>query len=424
MLRARFHGLSFLAAAAALSCQSADATSDSHAAAGGGGAVGGAGSLVGGSPGGAGAATGGTGGGPNAEVGTDAGAMPVLKPELLVATYLGGSADQFITEVGFDDAGNIFGKSDAFTLTYDATLNGKVTGDVSVAMDTKTFPVNYPLPKGGLSTNTLADPRNGQTYTWGTHPNVASKGVLCPDNCTGLCTAGVEVTPLLQMAFVTSSAGWKLWNYDWKSCVTACAVADSRGYDLWLNADGKLGVMLWTDGGDTPLLQDPKDVSKKGTFYDGSFGESPGGRGVLFAVIDPAAGDVPSGTWLNTHAVFHTHDDWGRVYITKAIPIRYGHSDTPDPSNPFAMSDQATTGLYVLRPDMKQPEVNVYLGGDPATCADPMNGLQLFDAVALRGNLLVMAGTTCVSDLKTTANAVQKTPGGGQDGFFVVLKLW
>jgi hypothetical protein len=353
-----------------------------------------------------------------------AGAVPVITPQLLVATYVGGSGDQFITDVGLDDAGNVYGKAGAFSVTYDATLAGTISGDVGAAMDIKTFPVNYPLPKGSLSTNTLADPRNGQTYTWGTHPNVASKGVLCPDNCKGLCTPGVEVTPLLQMAFVTSSAGWKLWNYDWKGCVAACAVADSRGYDLWLNAGGKLGVMLWTDGGDTPLLQDPQDVSKVGTFYGGSFGESPGGRGVLFAVIDPAVGDVPSGTWLNTHAVFHTHDDWGRVYVTKAIPIRYGHSSTPNPTNPFGMSEKATTGLLVLQPDMKQPEVNVYLGGDPATCADPMNGLQLFDAIALRGNLLAMAGTTCVTDLKTTHNAVQKKSGGGQDGFFVLLKLW
>ena len=86
------------------------------------------------------------------------------------------------------------------------------------------------------------------------------------------------------------------------------------------------------------------------------------------------------------------------------------------------MSSRADSGLFVLRADFKQPETHFYLGGDPASCV--ANGVQSFDAVALRGNILALAGTTCVTDLKTTPNAVQPAPGGGQDGFLVILKLW
>jgi hypothetical protein len=104
--------------------------------------------------------------------------------------------------------------------------------------------------------------------------------------------------------------------------------------------------------------------------------------------------------------------------------MRYGHSDVPDPTNPWAQSGSAESGLFVLDPQFKQPDFHAYLGGDKTTCPSPDTATQLFDAIALRGNLLVMAGTSCVTDLATTPNAVQKASGGGQDGLFAVVKLW
>jgi len=67
---------------------------------------------------------------------------------------------------------------------------------------------------------------------------------------------------------------------------------------------------------------------------------------------------------------------------------------------------------------------------DAATCTSVTRsiealGSQFLPELALRADgLLVMAGTTCAQDLKVTDNAVQKTPGGAQDGFLVVLRLW
>jgi len=356
--------------------------------------------------------------------GGGSGSAPPIAPTLLVSTYVGGAGDQYITDLAFDTSGHLTAKMGAATITYDTSaLTGTTTGDLSATMDATKFPVNYPLPQGGLSTNTTTDARNGQTYTWGTHPNVGKSGTVCPDQCKGECTPGSSQPGLLQMAFVTSSVGWKLWDFDWDHCVQECVVADSRGYDLFPVANGKVGVMLWTDGGDTPLLHGPSDVTQTATFTQGSFGENPGGMGILFALLDPANGTVSGGTWLATHATYHTTDPWGRVYITKAIPIRYGKSALPQPTNPFAMSTNATSGLFVLRPDFTQPETHFYLGGDPGTCAGS-NGIQLFDAVALSGNLLALAGTTCATDLATTPNAVQAKLGGGQDGFLIILKLW
>lgn len=350
---------------------------------------------------------------------------PTLNPELIVLSYVGGQGDQYLERVEFSAAGDISASAAGFAVKYDArAFTGSVSGDIASAMDITKFPVNFPLPKGGLSTNKYTDVRNGQTYTWGTHPNVAHGGTICPDQCNGLCKPGDTVAAFLQMAFVTSDKGWKLWDFTWDSCVSACEVADSRGYDLWPSANGKVGAMLWTDGGDTPLRHDPLDVAKPASFLKGAFGDSPGGRGVLFALIDPETGHVDSGTFLNTHAVFHAQDEWGRVYISKSVPIRYGASPLPQPTNPWAQSNTAETGLFVLNSQFNQPEFHAYLGGNKASCANPDTGIQLFNAIALRGNLLVMAGTTCVTDLPTTANAVQKTSGGGQDGFFAIIKLW
>ena len=229
--------------------------------------------------------------------------MPALSPTLLFATYEGGVGDQFVQDVGFDDRGLAYANGKGFSVTFDPTAGtGQITGDVSQAMDMTTFKQKPDLPKGGLSTNTLVDPRNGQTYTWGTHPNVAKSGVLCPSQCAGTCTVGQAVTPLLQMAFLKSSAGWHDWDFSWNDCVNSCVIADSRGYDLWLSARGEIAGMSWTDGGDTPMKRDPKDVNKESPeFLKGSFGSDPGGMGTLFFRADPASGNVLSGTWLATH---------------------------------------------------------------------------------------------------------------------------
>lgn len=352
--------------------------------------------------------------------------MPAIAPKLLFATYAGGGGDQYFQDVGFDDKGNAYARGQGFSVTFDAAAGaGVLTGDVGQAMDMAAFKQKPDLPKGGLSTNTLADPRNGQTYTWGTHPNVAKAGVLCPSQCAGTCSVGQAVTPLLQMAFLTSSAGWKNWDFGWTDCVNACAIADSRGYDVWLSARGEIAGMYWTDGGDTPMKRDPHDVNKaKAAFLEGSFGTDPGGMGTLFFRVDPTRGEVLSGTWLASHVLFHTHDDWGRVYVTKALKKRYGESTNPDPTNPFAMSTKASSGLMILGPDLRQPELNAYIGGDTATCADAANGVQVIGAIARKGNLVALGGTTCATDFPTSANAVQKKSGGGQDAFFVVVKLW
>lgn len=360
---------------------------------------------------------------------------PAIVPKLVLSTYLGGAGDQFFSRLAFDPAGNLVATMDSTaddagaavstTIAYDAAFaHGVVTGSTSTPMDIGEFRVTYPLPQGGLSTNTYTDSRNGQTYTWGTHPNVASGNTLCPAQCQGECTVGQPQADFLQMAFVTSSAGWKLWDFDWTDCVQECEVADSRGYDLWPVPGGKIGVMLWSDGGDTPLLQNPTDVTKSETFTATSFGASPGGMGILLALIDPVAGTVTGGTFLPTHAAYHTADPWGREYIAKALPIRYGKSSLPQPTNPFNMSTNADTGLFVLGADFSEPEIHFYLGGDPATCPTGSAGIQEFDAIALSGNMLALAGTTCATGIVTTPNAVQSAAGGGQDGFLVVLKLW
>ena len=90
-----------------------------------------------------------------------------------------------------------------------------------------------------------------------------------------------------------------------------------------------------------------------------------------------------------------------------------------DSTNPFGMSTDSGAGLFVLRPDLSRPELSVRLGGKAAG----ETGCEKFGRLALHDNILVLGGTTAAGGLRTV-NALQTKPGGEQDGFVVVLRLW
>ena len=197
----------------------------------------------------------------------------------------------------------------------------------------------------------------------------------------------------LQQPTLVSSVGWQWWN--WTEEQTGDLRADSRGYDLSLMPNGQVLAIAWTDGGNSTLTRDPQDLSKELEATKGSLMASAAGLATLFVLADPAAGRPVSGTFLYTTCMNRAVDRYGRVYLTDKI----GKNATP--TNLFEQPAGAAAGLAVLRPDLKQLELNVVLG---AACGD--GAKSTLASVAVRDNILVLGGTSCTSPIASSQNAV------------------
>jgi hypothetical protein len=170
----------------------------------------------------------------------------------------------------------------------------------------------------------------------------------------------------------------------------------------------RIGVLLWTDGGNSTLTRDPRDLTKPNPIEGmNPWRGSAGGMATLYMLIDAKDGTPLSGTFVRSHATFRAVDTWGRVYIPYC-----------GDGNPFGVPDTAGAGLLVLQPDLLRPELQIRLGGKGGE-----TGQEALGYLAIQNEFLVMGGTTCARGLKTV-NPVQPAHGGGQDGFLVILKLW
>jgi serine/threonine-protein kinase len=318
-------------------------------------------------------------------------AAPPLAPKLLVCTRVGGKGDQHIRKVGFA-RGTVYGSGEGFRVVYDAqSLRGRAIGNVDTHDDERYNP--RPLPPSDPGKE-LADPRNGQTYRVGYR----------------------QVDPVLQQPFLESSAGWKLWGLGIDDIRTRTKTvrwgpltADTRAYDCWLMPGGKIGVKCWTDGGNSVLTRDPRDVRKPNPIegMDPFRGEA-GGMASLFMLVDPKDGAPLSGTFIRSHVTHQAVDEFGRVYL----PFAQAGS-----RNPFGMAEKTRAGLFVLKASLLGPELNIRIGG---------GGEERFGVIALKDNLLVLGGWVEggeADDFKAV-NAVQDDAGEGKDGFFVVIRLW
>jgi hypothetical protein len=217
-----------------------------------------------------------------------------------------------------------------------------------------------------------------------------------------------------------STAGWRLWGWNYqdihdtfKSVRWGPLMSDSLIYHVWLMPEGKIGALLWTDSGNSALTRDPRDLAKENAAVEsgGAMQAGAGGVASLFMLIDPTAGTPLSGTFVYTMPMVQVVDPSGRVYIPSSI----SKSTTPTPI--AGAASDAGNGLFVLRPDLRQPLANLRIGGAKGP------GQDRFRAIALSGNLLALAGTTS-SPQPQLVKPVQAKPGGGQDAYLVVLKLW
>ncbi|MCU0673408.1 MAG: hypothetical protein MUE69_11515 [Myxococcota bacterium] len=321
---------------------------------------------------------------------------PPLAPELVALTYVGGAGDQHVRRVRFADDGAVVGEGASFVVTYDGAA-GSVEGDVDTA-DAESFSDRPALP--GDPGAAVEDPRFGLTYR------------------VGYRQAGGSLQLPIFRAFAGEERLWGLWGHAVADVMAADLGADTRCYQAWLMPNDHVGVQCWTDGGNSVLAKEPRDLTSPGfdpSWAEGSYMRSPAGMATSYALVDPRdGGSVVSGTFVASHVANLIVDPWGRVIVARTATSRSGGAA---PTNPF---DQAETGsgFLVLSSDLRDVIANVRIGG--TTCE---GGTQSFGSLALRDGVLVLGGTTCAPDL-ATRNAVQSDHGGGQDGMLAVVRLY
>lgn len=331
-------------------------------------------------------AQGGPNGGDDPTGTVDTSTAPAFAPTLLVSTLVGGAGKQYVRSVEFAADGRIVARGKGFTLTYNADLSrGTLEGDAATD-DGDPYQGGNKLAQIG---NKVSDPRNGQTYDIGYR----------------------QVGGNLQQPYLSSSKGWKFWG--WNETEAGSLRADSRGYDIWLMPNGRIALVAWTDGGNSTLTRDPQDLGKELEATKGALQSSAAGLATLWLLVDADAGRPVSGTFLYTQAMTRAVDRWGRIYIPSSV------SKNSTITNPFNQAANADAGLIVLRPDLKQADLNIRLGG---ACT---SGSANLSALAVRDDRLLMGGTHCsaTANFPATSNAYQSKPGGDQDGWLVVIKL-
>ena len=220
----------------------------------------------------------------------------------------------------------------------------------------------------------------------------------------GFRQAGPVQMPIFR-AFRVDERLWHVWGHAAADVMDRGLGADSRCYRAWAMAGGHVGVQCWTDGGNSVLAKDPRDLDRGASWAEGAYMGGAGGMASMYALVDPGdGGRVVSGTFVARHVAPLAVDPWGRVVVADVASRRHGDDQR---ANPFGQSDGANAGFFVLDAELRELLVNVVLGGE---CE---GGTQRFGAIALRGGLLALAGTTCAEDLATVSPA---QPSAGRTG--------
>ncbi|HYX34140.1 MAG TPA: hypothetical protein VE954_13630 [Oligoflexus sp.] len=362
---------------------------------------------------------------PQAEART---AAPDIVPSLAVVTYVGGTGNQYIRNVSIADDGSVTAEGKGFRVIYSPGLtSARVEGDANTP-DADAYSDKPTLYKewntnwsSAKHAKKFDDPRSGLSYYFGTrhvHANLMQPTFL-------VCKTGTNCD-------ASENQEARMWDW-WASVAFDKSLgADSRGYDVFPLPNGMVGLKGWTDGGNStlarwPVRDDPNcknaascpqlDIKLEDNISKGTFQAGPNSLSTMYMVYDPAQKKPVLATFLRSHVTHHAVDAWGRIYLPKGISRAF---PTRDPDNLFGHSKDAETGLFVLSRDFTKAEINTRIGG---TCRGD-GKLQSFAAIAQKGNLLVLGGTTCANDLAVTGTTVQTKNGGAQDGMLVIIKLW
>jgi len=307
---------------------------------------------------------------------------PPLTPELITLAVVGGAGDQWIQEVGFLPDGKIYGKSGGghFTVLYAA--NGAkylgISGDVQAA---STGPRGDVWANGGSTVKSAAGD-------------------------TSLTIGFKQVAKNLQQPYLTSKQGWKWW--DWNEKEAGQLRADSRGVGVQFLPGGRFLAKCWTDGGNSTLVRDPRDVSKPNpATMNTAVMKGAGGSATLYIIGEVKSGVPICGTFMKHRPEAETFDAWSRLYVAQPV----GDQANGGPKG-FELGGDA--GITVMDSTLSKVLFTTTLG--PGRCT----------SIAVREGICVVGGavTGDGAGIVQQRNPAQPKPGGQQDGFIAIIRLW
>jgi hypothetical protein len=321
---------------------------------------------------------------------------PTPKPQIVTLTYIGGTGNQWIQEVGFMEDGRIFAKSGGgtFTVYYsaDGTKKLEVEGDIS-------------KPCTGN--------RGPNLKTWGGGAYRAS----CPTSKVkleiGSHSYGVtKAQPYLK----STSHDWKWWGWTLDDMGKGME-AGARGVNVHFLQDDRFLATAHGDAANTTLAKDPRKLKDANPALVTALLTNPAGPGTLYMVGNGKNGTPVVGTFIKGKALAETVDPWERVYI--GLPWS-GNNIT----DTFKIG--GVSGFCILNQNLTTCLFSSTLGAD-----------NIF-SMALKDNILVLGGNigqAFTPDPKVTPkniapaklpvkNPAQSVPGGEEDGFLAIIKLW
>ena len=324
------------------------------------------------------------------------GQAPALNPTLVGLTRVGGKGDQYIRSLSSEN-GLIDASGEGFSLLFQlSSLSfGLADGSDIEIDDTESYEKTQPLP--GDPGRKYVDDRIGLDFR------------------VGFRQAGGNLQMPIFRAFMGDERQWSLWGHAVKDVEDRGLGADTRCYQAWGMPEGRIGVQCWSDGGNSVLGREPRDLNQNPpAWLDGSYRNSPGG--VAFALVNPAdGGSAESGTFIGSHVGPVVTDGWGRVYSGRVNPNLAEDSFQ-------GQSASVQSGLLILDPSMKKVLFQASIGGDE--CKGD-KGFQSFLYALQVDKYLALAGSICSdATLDSTDNAFQNDGGGGQDGWVAVVQLW
>jgi hypothetical protein len=321
-------------------------------------------------------------------------AEPTYKPEIVTLTFVGGPGKQWIQDVGFTEDGRIYAKSGGGTFTIYYSPDGKkklaVEGDLGKSC------VGPRGPSLGI--------RGGSSYR-----------ASCPTSKVKL-EIGSEAFGAKAQPYLKSSYDWKWWGWQ-PGDMGKGMEASARGIRVHYLHDDRFLARVLVDGGNTTVAKSPKNLKDPNPALGLAALQNPGGPGTLYMVGNGKTGTVVGGTFVKGKALAEVADGWERLYV--GLP--WGGTSVAD-----TFKIGGTGGFCILNANLTTPLFSTTLGADNIY------------AMALKDNILVLGGNigepvdpdpknppkTIPPAKLPIKNPAQELPGGDEDGFLAIIKLW
>lgn len=314
-------------------------------------------------------------------------AKPDLKPRILALTLVGGPGNQWIQKVGWDKAGQIYAESGG--------------GDFTVYYNTD----------GSRFLGVKGDVKKESSGPRGQPMDTKGKPFIATDP-TSEIQLEVGTTTGLTLPYLNSSAKWKWW--DRGKADLKGIDAKARGVRVYFLHEGRFMVKANADAGNSLLARDPQDIKKENTFgVNVPKGAAPGPF-TYYAVGSIKTGEPLLSNFIRGRVLAEAIDPWERLYLGVA------EKDT--------FTKGGVAGFTVIDANLTTVLFNGTVGADAIY------------SMALRDDMLLLGGVIGrvpedAADAKINkaglppeklrmVNPAQADPGGGEDGFFAIIKLW